>query len=70
MSLFIGLLAFPDEPALQDSVKIGILAGSLVAALAGAAVLLLSPPPGPEPDEDDVADSAYAERLRSFASSG
>lgn len=53
MSLFIGLLAFPDAPALQDSVKIGILAGSLVAALAGAAVLLLSPPPGPEPDDGE-----------------
>jgi NhaA family Na+:H+ antiporter len=30
MSLFIGLLAF-DAPAMQDRVKFGILAGSLVA---------------------------------------
>ena len=52
MSLFIGLLAFPDNAALQDSVKIGILAGSLVAALVGAAVLLMSPPPGPDPEEE------------------
>ncbi len=38
MSLFIGLLAFPD-PALQDEVKVGVLTGSLVSALCGAALL-------------------------------
>ncbi|MBI0434032.1 Na+/H+ antiporter NhaA [Roseomonas sp. KE0001] len=38
MSLFIGLLAFED-PALQDRVKFGILAGSLVAGTAGYLVL-------------------------------
>ena len=41
MSLFIGLLAFPD-PALQDEVKVGVLAGSLVSALCGAALLSLA----------------------------
>ena len=46
MSLFIGLLAFPDDPSLQDGVKIGILIGSAVAALLGSIVLLLSPKPG------------------------
>jgi NhaA family Na+:H+ antiporter len=46
MSLFIGLLAFPDNPALQDGVKIGILLGSLLSAALGAVVLLLSPKPG------------------------
>ncbi|MFN4017746.1 MAG: Na+/H+ antiporter NhaA [Reyranella sp.] len=46
MSLFIGLLAFPDNPALQDGVKIGILLGSLVSAALGAVVLMLSPKPG------------------------
>ncbi|TPN93754.1 Na+/H+ antiporter NhaA [Mesorhizobium sp. B1-1-5] len=43
MSLFIGLLAFAGDPALQDAVKVGILAGSLIAALLGAAILLMAP---------------------------
>ncbi len=41
MSLFVGALAFPgavDTPA-QIEVKLGVLAGSLLSALAGAAVL-------------------------------
>jgi len=38
MSLFIGLLAFPN-PTLQDEVKVGVLLGSLVSALCGAALL-------------------------------
>jgi NhaA family Na+:H+ antiporter len=52
MSLFIGLLAFAADPALQDAVKVGILAGSLVAALLGAAVLLTAPAAGVA--EEDV----------------
>lgn len=43
MSLFIGLLAFADDVALQGAVKVGILAGSLVSAILGAAVLLTTP---------------------------
>ncbi|MBZ9798875.1 Na+/H+ antiporter NhaA [Mesorhizobium sp. ES1-4] len=46
MSLFIGLLAFASDVALQDAVKVGILAGSFVAALLGAAVLLMTPAVG------------------------
>ena len=39
MSLFIGALAFPDRPDLTDSTKIGVLAGSVLSALAGWLVL-------------------------------
>ena len=42
MSLFIGGLAFPARPELADQVKIGVLAGSLLSALAGACVLRLA----------------------------
>ncbi len=44
MSLFIGLLAFPSSAQAQDAVKIGVLAGSLLSAMAGALVLRLSSP--------------------------
>ena len=44
MSLFIGLLAFPDSPALQDAVKIGVLGGSLVSGLLGYALLRTTRP--------------------------
>ena len=45
MSLFIGLLAFARDPILQDEVKIGILAGSLIAGLLGAIILASVPRP-------------------------
>lgn len=42
MSLFIGFLAFPASDELQAAVKTGVLAGSLLSALAGALVLLIA----------------------------
>jgi NhaA family Na+:H+ antiporter len=47
MSLFIGLLAFANDARLQEEVKIGILAGSLVAGLAGWIVLRFAPRDAP-----------------------
>jgi len=43
MSLFIGALAFGDGSHLNDAVKLGVLGGSLVSALAGALVLRIAP---------------------------
>jgi NhaA family Na+:H+ antiporter len=42
MSLFIGMLAFPTDHALQDQTKIGVLLGSCLSAIAGWAILRLS----------------------------
>ncbi|KKW93091.1 Na+/H+ antiporter NhaA [Sphingobium chungbukense] len=39
MSLFIGMLAFPGSAALVEQAKIGIIAGSLLSAVAGYIVL-------------------------------
>jgi NhaA family Na+:H+ antiporter len=44
MSLFIGLLAFPTSPELQDATKLGVLLGSALSALTGAALLRLTKP--------------------------
>lgn len=49
MSLFIGALAFADAPHLIEDAKLGVLGGSLVSALAGAAILRLAPPAASEP---------------------
>ncbi len=43
MSLFIGALAFPSSPALVDEAKVGILAGSLLSAIAGFLLLRFTP---------------------------
>ncbi|MGZ8362041.1 MAG: Na+/H+ antiporter NhaA, partial [Allosphingosinicella sp.] len=43
MSLFIGALAFPGRPELVEEAKLGILAGSLLSALAGFLILRFAP---------------------------
>ncbi len=53
VSLFIADLAY-DAPALTDTAKIGILGGSLAAALLGAAILF--------PGRPDV-DSAFTRQV-------
>ncbi len=44
MSLFIGLLAFPQSAALQDQTKIGVILGSLLAGTTGWLILRFAPP--------------------------
>lgn len=46
MSLFIGLLAFPDQAALQNQLKLGVLLGSLTSAALGVMLLRSSPARG------------------------
>lgn len=43
MSLFIAGLAFPGNPAMVENAKLGVLGGSLIAGLAGYAVLRWAP---------------------------
>lgn len=49
MSLFIGLLAFPDSPLLQDQLKLGVLAGSLASTLLAVLLLRSGRPVHPAP---------------------
>jgi Na+:H+ antiporter, NhaA family len=60
MSLFIGALAFPAEPARVEEAKIGILAGSFLSALAGWLVLRLAPSAPSLQDEENRLDAEIA----------
>ncbi|MFC5308486.1 Na+/H+ antiporter NhaA [Azospirillum picis] len=44
MSLFIGLLAFPDSPAMQNDLKLGVILGSVLSAFSGALLLRTARP--------------------------
>lgn len=55
MSLFIGALAFPGYATdLQTEVKLGVLGGSVLSALAGAAVLALAGRARTSPETDET----------------
>jgi NhaA family Na+:H+ antiporter len=58
MSLFIGGLAFPANPALAEEAKVGILAGSLLSAIAGYLLLRFAPA---HPDHAAIEQAQAAE---------
>lgn len=60
MSLFIGLLAFPEDVAIQNGVKIGVLLGSAVSAVLGTALLYLG---YPKPKSASLAGDRRADIL-------
>ncbi|MEA3066401.1 MAG: Na+:H+ antiporter, NhaA family [Sphingomonadales bacterium] len=60
MSLFIGALAFPGDPALVEEAKLGVLAGSFLSALAGYALLRLAPPHPLQQEEEARIDREIA----------
>jgi NhaA family Na+:H+ antiporter len=60
MSLFIGALAFPGNPALVEEAKLGVLAGSFLSALAGYALLRLAPAHPRHQEEEALLDGEIA----------
>lgn len=53
VSLFIAGLSFPGSEVLTTDAKVGILLASVIAAVVGVVILLLSsPPPEPEPESE------------------
>jgi len=58
MSLFIGGLAFPGAPELAEEAKAGILAGSLLSAVAGLVLLRIAPR---RPDHPSIETAAQRE---------
>ena len=52
MSLFIGTLAFPGQPALVEEAKVGILTGSFLSAIVGFLLLRFAPPHPQQAEEE------------------
>jgi NhaA family Na+:H+ antiporter len=63
MSLFIGALAFPGQPALIEEAKIGVLLGSFASAIAGYLVLRFAP-------RTQDCDEEEASQAREIAADG
>ncbi len=59
MSLFIGALAFPSSPMEVEAAKVGTLAGSLLSALMGFAVLRFVAPVPPDLEEAAEASEIF-----------
>lgn len=55
VALFIAGLAYPERPDFLDQARLGILAGSIMAGLAGAAILLMTPRLSRAPSSDPAA---------------
>ena len=60
MSLFIGALAFPGDQLRVDEAKLGTLAGSLLSAVVGYALLRLARPVDPSAEDVDEAGEIFA----------
>jgi NhaA family Na+:H+ antiporter len=59
MSLFIGALAFPGSPAAIEAAKLGTLAGSLLSAVLGWAVLRFAGSGQPTADDAAAAEEIF-----------
>ena len=64
MSLFIAALAFPDSPEAVDAAKLGILAGSLLSAVAGFAILRFAAPAAISEEDQAEAIEIFGEDQR------
>lgn len=61
MSLFIGALAFPSAPEAVEMAKLGTLAGSLLSALLGFAILRLIEPGSFSPEDAEEAGEIFSD---------
>jgi NhaA family Na+:H+ antiporter len=61
MSLFIGVLAFPNTPEAVEMAKLGTLAGSLLSALLGFAILRLIAPGSFSPEDAEEAGEIFSD---------
>jgi NhaA family Na+:H+ antiporter len=60
MSLFIAALAFPNDPALVEEAKLGVIAGSFLSAVLGYALLRLAPTHPRHQEEEAQLDREIA----------